>query len=89
MTMKSAETPAQGQSGHTPPPRTLRLKSLDDVRVEMARVYRDARSGKMDLSKAGKLAYILVQLSNLTRDTDLERRLAHLEREANGDSETN
>jgi hypothetical protein len=89
MTTKSAATRTVQRSDIPPPPRVVRLKTLDDVRVEMARLYREARVGDMDASKAGKLAYLLTQIAALVRDTDLERRLTALEREANGDTEAN
>ncbi|MBI4754664.1 MAG: hypothetical protein HY778_04425 [Betaproteobacteria bacterium] len=48
---------------------SLNLSSIENTRVEMARVYRDARSGRLDTSEAGRLAYILTQI---TKAFDLE-----------------
>lgn len=79
MTKKSTEKHAGQQSTSPPPPRVVRLKTLDDVRVEMARLYREARREEIDASKAGKLAYLLTQVAALIRDTDLEHRIAALE----------
>ena len=62
-----------------PTPR-VDLKTIDDVRVEMARVYRDMRSGKIDKSEGTKLAFVLAQLGRLIEVGELERRLALLER---------
>ena len=42
-----------------PTPSRVDLKTLDDVRLEMARVYRDARSGKIDTADGSKLIYML------------------------------
>jgi hypothetical protein len=46
----------------------------------MARVYREARGGKMDASEAGRFAYILTGIGKLIEATDLEKRLEQLER---------
>lgn len=48
--------------------------------MEMARLYRDARSGRVEVGDATKLAYILSQLATLLRIDDLEQRTAALER---------
>lgn len=63
-----------------PPPRVGKLETLQDVRAEMANVYRAARRGTLDPSAAGKLGYLLSQLSALVKDTDIEQRIAELER---------
>jgi hypothetical protein len=64
----------------TPTPPKIKLNKLEDVRLEMAKVYRDARSGRMDASEAGRLAYILVGIGKLIEATDIERRLVQMER---------
>ena len=61
------------------PPRVGPLRSVGDVRSEMARVYRAARMGRLDLGDAKSLTYILVSLGALIRDSDLEQRIAQLE----------
>jgi hypothetical protein len=48
--------------------------------MEMARLYRDARTGQVEITDATKLAYILTQLATLMRIDDLEQRTAALER---------
>jgi hypothetical protein len=63
-----------------PPPRVGRLKTLEDVRAEMGKVYRAARRGELDVSTAGKLGYLLSQLAALVKDTDIEKRIAALEK---------
>lgn len=41
------------------------LKTLDDVRLEMARVYRDMRTGKIDPADGTKLAFVLANIGKL------------------------
>jgi hypothetical protein len=48
--------------------------------MEMARLYREARTGQMEVGDATKLAYLLTQLATLMRIDDLEQRIAALER---------
>lgn len=60
----------------TPP---IRLASIDDVRVEMARLYRDARRNALPLSDASKLAFILGQLVKVMELQLIERRVDEIE----------
>lgn len=70
-----------GTSGTcTPTPPKIKLNELEDVRREMARVYREARGGTIDTSEAGRLAYILTGIGKLIEATDIERRLVQMER---------
>jgi hypothetical protein len=70
-----------GASGTcTPTPPKIKLNSLEDVRREMATVYREARSGRMDVSEAGRFAYILSGIGKLIEATDIERRIIQMER---------
>lgn len=64
-----------------PPPTSRRicLKSVDAVRREMGRVYRDARRGEIETTEAAKLTYILAELRKTFEISVLERRLAALE----------
>ncbi|WP_256327741.1 hypothetical protein [Nitrosospira sp. Nl5] len=64
----------------TPTPPRIKLNALEDVRREMARVYREARGGTMDTSEAGRLAYILSGIGKLIEATDIEKRLQQMER---------
>lgn len=64
----------------TPTPPKIKLNRLEDIRLEMAKVYRDARGGRMDASEAGRLAYILVGIGKLIEATDIERRIVQMER---------
>ena len=70
-----------GKSGAcTPTPAKIKLNALEDVRREMASIYREARGGSMDASEAGRLAYILSSIGKLIEATDIEKRLLEMER---------
>ena len=62
-----------------PTPLRIDLKTIDDVRVEMARVYRDMRGGKIDTADGTKLAYVLAQIGKLIESGEIEKRLEALE----------
>jgi uncharacterized Zn finger protein (UPF0148 family) len=53
--------------------------TVEDVRRELARVYREAKSGRRDVSDSSKLAHILSVLARLIESSDLERRIQELE----------
>ncbi|WON74533.1 hypothetical protein [Nitrosospira sp. Is2] len=67
-----------GTCTRTPP--KIKLTELEDVRREMARVYREARGGMIDASEAGRLAYILSGIGKLIEATEIEKRLVQMER---------
>lgn len=61
------------------PKRRLRLGTVRECRRELAKLYAEAREGKIPLSAATKLTFILNTLANMIRDADLEERIATLE----------
>lgn len=61
----------------TPP---INLHDLDAVRREMARVYRDMRTTKIDSQDGTRLIYALAQIGKLHESADLEHRVGELER---------
>ena len=67
-----------GKPDPTPP--KIKLSSIEDVRREMATIYREARAGKLDISDAGRLAYILTGVGKLVEVEQVEKRLIELER---------
>ena len=77
MTTKTGQVLAATEKSRHPTPR---LATASDVRREMADLYRQARTGGIEISDATKLAYILNQLATLLRLDDLEQRTAALER---------
>jgi hypothetical protein len=68
-----------GSQPATPPPRWMSLKTLVDVRVEMARVYRDARSKKIPSGEASRLVFVLGQIGRIIESEELARRAELIE----------
>lgn len=65
-----------------PPPRPrLRLTTVREVRRELAKLYTEARTGKIETSDATRLAYLLTSLANMIRDSEMEERIEALEAE--------
>ena len=64
-----------------PPPRRLRLplSTAEDVKRELARIYREGKAGQRDVGDVSKLANVLALLARLIETSDLERRLEILE----------
>jgi hypothetical protein len=80
-TMKSAEDRASASLPLAPPSRLrLRLSTLDDVRAELARLYREGKSGRRDITDVSKLANVLAILGRLIEGASLEDRIEELER---------
>lgn len=63
-----------------PAPPKIKLNSIGDVRREMGTIYREARAGKLDISDAGRFAYVLTGIGKLIEVELIEQRLAQLER---------
>ena len=63
---------------YIPPPR-LNLSTSEDVRREMAKVYREARTRQIEPSEATKLVFILTQILKAHEQFVLEQRIAELE----------
>jgi hypothetical protein len=60
-------------------PNVGRLCTMNSVRQEMAKVYREARRGEKNTQEAGRLVYILSQIARIIEGSDLEQRVAKLE----------
>lgn len=60
-------------------PYRINLSNLEKIRVEMSRIYREARSGQIPVSDATKLTFILTQIVKVYESTEIERRLIDLE----------
>ncbi len=56
-----------------------KLDTLQDVRKEAARVYREARSGLIEAQEATKLVWCLQAVGKLITESDLEARITALE----------
>lgn len=86
---KVAPTKPKGVTGtRTPSPLSKgerkALSKVEHCRSELAAVYRQARSGALDVGDASKLANILSILSRMIENSDLERRLEMLEQQLQG-----
>lgn len=70
-----------------PPPshgQVIHLHDLDALRLELGKVYRLVRSGKMDSQQGTRLAYLIGELRKLHEATLIEKRIAMLEQLAAG-----
>jgi hypothetical protein len=63
-------------------PRMLRLATVKEVRLELARLYRDAREGKVPAADAAKYAFLLDRIRVCIVDHELEARVEKLEESA-------
>lgn len=61
------------------PGRRPDLATLNDVRREMARVYRDMKLRRIPTQDGTRLAFVLAQIGKLIQQGELERRLEALE----------
>lgn len=68
------------ESADEPHPRLrLRLKTIDDVKAEVARLYREGKAHQRDVGEVSKLVNVLSILGRMIEGSDLELRLAALE----------
>lgn len=56
-----------------------KLATSTDVSRELAKLYREARSGRIDVADASRLANLLSILSRILSDSELEARIEALE----------
>lgn len=70
-------------SDYTPRGKPIRyrakLDTLQDIRREMAKVYRETRSGIIDTQDATKLTWCLQALGKVIEGSDIEQRIEALE----------
>lgn len=64
----------------TPRRERVRLHTIDDIRLELGRVYNDMRDGSLDPGDGTKLAYVLGQMVRIFETRELEQRTEALER---------
>ena len=67
-----------------PSPKGIKLKNIDDVRVEMASVYRGMKGGSIETSDGTKLVYVLSAIAKAIEIHDIEQRIKLLEDKKNG-----
>ena len=66
-----------------PTPARIDLKSIDDVRLEMARVYREMRGNVIEAQQGTRLVYVLAAIGKLIELHELEQRIQDLEGKTN------
>ena len=79
--------PAHESRAPTPLPLPRSLKDHRAIRRELASLYRQAKGGSIDPPLLGRLVHLLSVLAGIIRDTEVEARLAALERAARGEHE--
>lgn len=82
MSKKETKPPVihEGEVLRAVPTPQLKLATIDDCRREMAKVYREAKRGKLDSWDASRFVYILGAISKLIEIGQLEQRIAALEK---------
>ena len=75
-----SETRTTASNGAAPPRLRLPLASAGDVARELARLYRQARAGQMEVQDASRLANILQILVRCIETSDIEARVIALEK---------
>jgi hypothetical protein len=75
-----------GEVETMPPQRGKRyrceLSTVQDVRREMAKVYRECRSDILDAQTGTKLTWMLQGIAKVIETSDIEQRLEQLEQQA-------
>lgn len=83
MTKKKAMNQSEVIEGElipaTPTSSQIKLVTVMDCKREMARVYRDARQGRIDIQDGTRLVYMLSQIGKLIEVSELEQRIELLE----------
>ncbi|CAN4265664.1 hypothetical protein MCECM63_00117 [Methylophilaceae bacterium] len=60
-------------------PKKIDLSTINDVRLEMASVYRGMRNGSIETSDGSRLVYVLTQVGKMIEMHDLELKIKLLE----------
>lgn len=76
---KTAPTRAKPRKPKAPPRLRCPLKTLDNVKAELARLYREGKAGKRDVGDVSRLANVLAVLGRMIEGADFEARLEALE----------
>ena len=82
MVVRKAAKPlvvVEGQLLVAVPTPQLKLATIDDCRREMARVYREAKTAKLDMADASRLVYMLTSIAKMIEIGQLEQRITQLE----------
>lgn len=76
---KQARTLDIYEEERLPIPNRIDLKTIDDVRLEMARVYRDMRAEKIFTNDGTRLVYVLGQIGKMIELHEIIKRVEKLE----------
>ena len=60
-------------------PSRIDLKHIDDVRLEMAKVYREMKQQKIPAQDGTRLVYVLTQIGKMIELHDIEKRVNTIE----------
>lgn len=74
----SPVSPVDTLTYYDPTPR-INLANSEDIRREMAKVYRETRSNQILPSNGTKLVYMLISILKAYETTEIEKRLTDLE----------
>ncbi len=61
------------------PIKKVDLATINDVRLEMASVYRSMKAGAIETSDGSRLVYVLGQIGKMIADNEFEKRIEALE----------
>lgn len=81
-TQDQAKSRADAASGAEAPRLRLPLKTLDDVKAELARLYREGKARRRDVAEVSKLANVLGILGRLIEGAEVAARVEALEEAA-------
>ncbi len=79
-TSKQPETIDNNTLKVIPTPKQINLKTLGQIRFEMSKVYRQAKSGNIETQDGTRLIYMLSQIAKMIELSELEERLELLEK---------
>lgn len=77
--MRSATDTEDQSKEQTPPRLRLPLSTVQDVRRELARLYREGKSGQREVGEVSRLANVLQILNRAIEGSEFEQRLERLE----------
>ena len=76
---KTAEIEVLPPEAPAPIRKRTKLGNIREIRAELGRVYRLARSGQIDTTTATRLAYLLDLMARMIERGELEQRIESLE----------
>ena len=66
-------------TSYSKPTPSIHLKTINDVRLEMAKVYREMKLQKIPTSDGTRLVYVLAQIGKMLELHEIEKRVEQLE----------